>query len=277
MYEATKLLSSSSFPTQGDLRLTFLGMLAHLQHYKQQPDQYNVVADAIHDKLEVYWNRHLSKSSSISAILDPRYKITTFNNLEERSECIDDLKNLFSSYKTNSHIMPNRTSEETFQNSSRNYFFNMINQQSYSSPADNEFNEIDNYLNSSNDFNTDPLLWWKEHQNKYPILSSIAKDYLIIQATSVAAEQAFSIAGNTITPTRNKLDSETAREILCLKSWIENGMGITNTYDETGEISETNSNGTNSDSNYSDDDNNHNNSDINSDINSDTNSDTDSD
>ena len=111
---------------------------------------------------------------------------------------------------------------------------------------------------------------------KYPILSSIAKDYLIIQATSVAAEQAFSIAGNTITPTRNKLDSETAREILCLKSWIENGMGITNIYDETGEISETNSNGTNSDSNYPDDDNNH--SDINSsDINSDTNSDTDSD
>ena len=146
MYEATKLLSSSSFPTQRDLRLTFLGMLAHLQHYKQQPDQYNVVADAIYDKLEVYWNRHLSRSSSISAILDPRYKITTFNNLEERSECIDYLKNLFSSYKTNSRNMPNRTSEETFQNSSRNYFFNMINHQSYSSPANSEFNEIDNYL-----------------------------------------------------------------------------------------------------------------------------------
>ena len=54
MYEATKLLSSLAFPTQEDLRLTFLGILAHLQHYKQQPDQYNVVANAIHDKLEVY-------------------------------------------------------------------------------------------------------------------------------------------------------------------------------------------------------------------------------
>ena len=54
--------------------------------------------------------------------------------------------------------------------------------------------------------------------NIYPILSLIAKDYLSIQATSVAAEQAFSVAGNTITPTRNKLDPETTRATLCLKS-----------------------------------------------------------
>jgi len=53
MYEATKLLSSSTFPTQGDMRLTFLGMLASLQHYKQQYYQYNIVIDAIYDKLNV--------------------------------------------------------------------------------------------------------------------------------------------------------------------------------------------------------------------------------
>jgi hypothetical protein len=35
MYKATKLLSSSSLPTQGDLRLTFLGMLASLQQYNE--------------------------------------------------------------------------------------------------------------------------------------------------------------------------------------------------------------------------------------------------
>ena len=41
---------------------------------------------------------HLSNSTSISAILDPHYKITTFNNLEERNNCINHLQNLFSSY-----------------------------------------------------------------------------------------------------------------------------------------------------------------------------------
>ena len=160
MYKATKLLSLTSLPTQGDLRLTFLGMLASLQHYKQHSNQHNIV-DAIYNKLEIYWNRHLTESSSVSALFDPRYKTTTFNNLTEYNECIDHLKSLFSSYTTNPHIIPNRTNEEILQNS-RNYFLNIINRQAYSpvSPAENvEYDEIDTYLNTSNDINVDPLLW----------------------------------------------------------------------------------------------------------------------
>ncbi len=248
MYKATKLLSSSSLPTQGDLRLTFLGMLASLQHHKEESNQPNIV-NAIYNKLEIYWNRHLSESSSISALLDPRYKTTIFNDFTERNECIDQLKNLFSLYKTNTYT-PNRTNEETLQ-SSRNYFLNIINYQVYSSADNLEFNEIDSYLNTSNDINTDPLLWWKEHQVEYPTLSLIAKDYLCIQATSVASEQAFSIAGNTITPTRNKLDSETTRSTLCLKSWIENEMGISNINHETSDSNDDNDSDS-SDSSYSD-------------------------
>src|SRR3954453_17522629 len=159
MYEATKLLSSSLLPTQGDLRLTFLGMLASLQYYKQQSNQHNII-DAIHNKLEIYWNRHLSSSSSISAILDSRYKITTFSNLEERNNYINQLQNLFSSYTTNSHIIPKRTNENALQNS-RNYFLNMINNNhQFHSPTEiPEFDEINNYLNTPNDINIDPLMW----------------------------------------------------------------------------------------------------------------------
>ena len=94
MYKATKLLSSSSFPIQGDLRLTFLGMLAFLQQHRQQSNQHAII-DAIYNKLEIYWNQHLSNSSSISAILDPHYKTTTFNNSVERDDCINHLQSLF--------------------------------------------------------------------------------------------------------------------------------------------------------------------------------------
>ena len=52
----------------------------------------------------------------------------------------------------------------------------------------------------------------------------MAKDYLSIQVTSVPSEQAFSIAKNTITPTRNRLDPEKARASLCLKSWIDSEL-----------------------------------------------------
>ncbi|CAH1767098.1 9307_t:CDS:2 [Entrophospora sp. SA101] len=33
MYEATKLLSSSSYPTMGDVILAFIGMFTTLDHY----------------------------------------------------------------------------------------------------------------------------------------------------------------------------------------------------------------------------------------------------
>lgn len=267
MYKATKLLSSTTSPTQGDLRLTFLGMLASLQYHKEQSNQHDIV-DSIYNKLEIYWNRHLSDSSSVSAILDPRYKTTTFNDLSEHNECIDHLKTLFSSY-TNTHIITNRTTNEETIQSSRNYFLNMINQQVHSFEENLEFDEIDSYLNTSNDINTDPLLWWKEHQYEYPTLSLIAKDYLCIQATSVAAEQAFSVAGNTITPTRNKLDPETTRATLCLKSWIENEMGINNINHETGDDNDSDG----SDSSYSDS---NNSSDTSSSSDTDTDTDTDS-
>ena len=38
-----------------------------------------------------------------------------------------------------------------------------------------------------------------------------------VQATSVASEQAFSIAGQTISSQRNRLEPQTAKAILCFK------------------------------------------------------------
>src|SRR5436190_7325769 len=40
------------------------------------------------------------------------------------------------------------------------------NNQVYSSMKNPEFNEIDNYLNTLNDINNDPLIWWKVHQKE---------------------------------------------------------------------------------------------------------------
>ncbi|CAB4438538.1 unnamed protein product [Rhizophagus irregularis] len=80
-----------------------------------------------------------------------------------------------------------------------------------------EYDEINNYLSTLCDINANPLVWWNVHQKNYPTLSLIAKNYLIIQTISVSSEQAFSVAGNTITQTRNRLDSETACATYVLK------------------------------------------------------------
>src|ERR1043165_7106137 len=76
MYVATNLLSTTSSPTQGDLRLSFLGMFTSLKNNMRISSQSKKqVAAAILQKLERYWELHLSESSSISAILDLRYKL----------------------------------------------------------------------------------------------------------------------------------------------------------------------------------------------------------
>jgi hypothetical protein len=85
-------------------------------------------------------------------------------------------------------------------------------------------NEMERYLAVPLEDHVDPLLWWQVRQEEFPILSRVARDYLCIQATSVASEQAFSVAGQTISPLRNRLDAETARVTLCLKSWIREAI-----------------------------------------------------
>ena len=84
--------------------------------------------------------------------------------------------------------------------------------------------ELNHYLDQPIDEEAEPLFWWQAHENEFPILSKMARDYLTVQATSVASEQAFSIAGNAITKDQNRLLPETARACLCVKSWMDKGF-----------------------------------------------------
>jgi len=84
--------------------------------------------------------------------------------------------------------------------------------------------ELMRYLSAPLEDKVDPLLCWHTQKNVYPILSLMAQDYLSVQATSVASEQAFSIARQVITSQRNCLDPDTARATLCLRSWILNNV-----------------------------------------------------
>jgi hypothetical protein len=59
-------------------------------------------------------------------------------------------------------------------------------------------------------------------QNKafdFPIITTIARDYLSIPATSAPSERAFSLAGNLISKKRGRIASRNVRYVLCLRSW----------------------------------------------------------
>jgi hypothetical protein len=52
----------------------------------------------------------------------------------------------------------------------------------------------------------------------------MAKDYLVIPATSAPAERIFSSAADIITQDRASLAAGTVRAIICLKHWYRSGI-----------------------------------------------------
>ena len=168
----------------------------------------------------------MDDSSTVSAILDPRSKLTVFPN-ELKSSARAHIQSIYDLYKGPSS--PTNLATYTPIIKKNRQYFALLRQDALTD--ENEGleqieleTELNRYLEQQIDEETEPLFWWQAHVNEFPILSNMARDYLTIQATSVASEQAFSIAGNAITKTQNRLLPETARACLCAKSWMDNNL-----------------------------------------------------
>lgn len=64
---------------------------------------------------------------------------------------------------------------------------------------------------------TDPLVWWKVNEHKFPHVSTYAKILLPAQGTSVASERVFSTAGDTVTAQRSRLNPDCVDQLIFLK------------------------------------------------------------
>ena len=66
------------------------------------------------------------------------------------------------------------------------------------------YGEVEHYFNSVESLaeSLDPLLYW-QNQTEYPLLSSVALDYLSIPASSAPIERVFSTAEESTTGKRN--------------------------------------------------------------------------
>lgn len=227
MEKATKYLSSSSYPTVGETRFTFLGILEHLKTLAEDDDfKQREIANLISRKIEEYWML-MDRPSVVSAILDPRNKLSVFT---DQSIARESIQTIYETYKERSSLFEDSQKACT-PRSTRRYFAQLRRGGSraalsneFNPPSTMESSELDRYLELPIDEEIDPLLWWQAHSSEFPIVSDMARDFLTIQATSVASEQAFSVAGSMITKTRNRLLPETARACLCVKSWLSNNL-----------------------------------------------------
>jgi len=225
MAKATTLLSSSSYPTMGDLHIIFPVILKFLdnecENGNTMPSTKGQIARRMYKKLNDYWAT-LRDCCHMSVVLDPNTKLSSFD--DETEERIRTLM-----YDT--HIKYAKESEESnvdnSSNSARNYFKRHLKSMSLTAGnyTYNIHNILDEYfLSIEEDCNV--LEFWKARSAdlRYTGLAQMARDYLVVQATSVSSEQIFSVAKHTISPTRNRLSEENIRVSLCLKSWYEAGI-----------------------------------------------------
>src|ERR1043165_9731120 len=178
------------------------------------------MADSICKKLNNYW-QIIDTSTIISTILNPSSKLLTFSFGEQRDKAINHLRSKMVLY-TSSQDINNSNNIVSKDASARSFFENLImQQQNKTQPLEGE---LERYLALPLK-QSDPLSWWYQYASKFLILSKMARNYLAIQGTSVPSEQAFSVASHTITKVRNRLNPETARASLCLKSWMKQNVG----------------------------------------------------
>lgn len=81
--------------------------------------------------------------------------------------------------------------------------------------------EVERYFQSveSAAEKVDPLTYWIDQEDQYPLLSAVAVDILAIPATSAPVERVFSTAGESTVGKRNRLsDKNLECEVLLRKN-----------------------------------------------------------
>ena len=67
------------------------------------------------------------------------------------------------------------------------------------------------------DSGIDQLLWWKDHQQQFPLLSYLARVVFAVPAASSKSERVFSVVSIIVTPKRTSLNPEKVEQLIVSK------------------------------------------------------------
>ncbi|XP_011408502.2 PREDICTED: zinc finger BED domain-containing protein 1-like [Amphimedon queenslandica] len=158
--------------------------------------------------------------TAATTLLDPRFKKLPFSSPTASDFAVSRIRNEVA------RLIPSETTEAT-ENSSEactQSLWDSFDKQAVESTAHRTAGteaiiEVRRYFEepiiprSSN-----PLLWWKENQHRFPRLMQIAKKYLCIPGSSVPSERLFSKAGQLVSERRNRLKPKNIDLLLFLNN-----------------------------------------------------------
>ncbi|CAO2817659.1 unnamed protein product [Amaranthus hypochondriacus] len=239
----TNLFSGSDYPTANLYFEQVCKAKYHLRLACESEDTcIREMGNEMFEKLEKYWGES-SLILSIAAMFDPRHKIPflkhhfrkVYQSEDEVYQQIERVRtglvNLFNDYKSKLILLTKAhqasASEDLASISSRSRDFDGY--ESFESSQDarfssNSISEVEKYLESPlhmhSDSKFDILLYWKDQQATYPIMSKIAKDILVIPITTVASESTFSMGGRILNRWRASLLSRHVEALILTRNWL---------------------------------------------------------
>lgn len=181
----------------------------------------DAVKSNLYMNMKKYYPTLVTAEVLIPSILDPRFKSLDFVSSEQKIMTEQHLHQLFKQEKEKQNKASNtpNTSETDVSNNSRSRkrktLMERLAKDSVAAAPDNEVSE---YLQMHEiPIKSDPLIWWNEKKDKFPILSNLAQKYLAVSATSTASERLFSDAGNLLTNKRTCMKPKLFKKIMFLK------------------------------------------------------------
>lgn len=170
----------------------------------------------------------------LSAILDPRFKSLPGYTPEQQQVAkqllldeyvikAKELNVISASTATNSNNNNNSNNSSTPATKKQKGtsifedFFEESNAETRLKNSEVRFAELQMYkLQPPLELRGDPLLWWNQHRNQFPVIAEMARSVLCIPATSVPSERVFSDSGNIITEKRARTQPELAQALIYL-------------------------------------------------------------
>ena len=234
---------------------------------RRMKDKYDKYWGNWHQNLEVQTDKGKGKGKDkekenikllifVAAVLDPRYKLSQYIEMIIKemygvsvrqkvwaaiTKCLQDL---FEEYKKNSSPsdVQSQPSESSISKESgedggklKAKLAKKIRLNSgTSSCSRGSRTELDRYLAEECEEDSkkfDILAWWKGQSNRFPILSTLARDVLAIPISTVASESAFSTGGRILDDFRSSITPFMIEALVCTQNWLRRGTPINLTED----------------------------------------------
>ncbi|CAI0470200.1 unnamed protein product [Linum tenue] len=225
-YELTLLVSGTKYVTSHlFLRQLFAVFFEIKQMEESEEEEVKNMASRMHAKLCKYWHEseegksRMNRLFYLAVVFDPRHKmhypVYALRKLygETRGdELIEELNGeltaLFKLYESRRNNVA-ATSREGTQ----------------SEEAAAKASELERYLvelreGDGKNPKYDILLWWKNNAARYPILSEMAKDLLVVPISGVASESAFSTGARVLDSFRSSLTPKIVEALICTEDWL---------------------------------------------------------